>query len=102
LPEVVGDAGVFFDPRDVSAMAGAISRLLTDEAGRDELARRALERAARFTWAATARALLETFDGLDPAWTPRSPDRIFHRGQDHGRMHRDELRRQDPYQSQAS
>jgi glycosyltransferase involved in cell wall biosynthesis len=66
LPEVVGGAGVFFDPTDVDAMAGAIGRLLADPAERDRLAGAALERAAHFTWAEAARRLLACFDDLDP------------------------------------
>ena len=35
LPEVVGDAGLFFDPTDVAAIAGAIAAFLADPAARD-------------------------------------------------------------------
>lgn len=47
LPEVVGDAGVEFDPTDVAAMASAITTAID---GRDRLVPRGLERAARFSW----------------------------------------------------
>jgi glycosyltransferase involved in cell wall biosynthesis len=67
LPEVVGEAGVFFDPTDVGAMAGALSGLLADPSRRDRLAATALRRASEFTWAAAARALLGVFDELGPA-----------------------------------
>jgi glycosyltransferase involved in cell wall biosynthesis len=67
LPEVVGDAGLDFDPTDVAAMAGALGRLLADPALRDGLGRRALQRARRFSWTATARGLLDCFDEFDPA-----------------------------------
>ncbi len=53
LPEVLGDAAVLFEPTDVTAIAAGVSEAL-DRA--DELARRGPERAARFTWDATARA----------------------------------------------
>lgn len=71
LPEVVGDAGLFFDPTDVAQIAHALHRLLGDPAERDRLARRALRRAGRFTWAASARAMLACFDALDPTRTVR-------------------------------
>lgn len=64
LPEVVGEAGVFFNPRDVHAIAHAIRGLLGAPAWREELALRARERARRFTWAETARGLWEVFDGM--------------------------------------
>jgi glycosyltransferase involved in cell wall biosynthesis len=66
LPEVVGDGGTYFDPTDVAAIAAAIRRVLTDPQHRDDLARRAGQRAARFTWDASARALLDLFEELDP------------------------------------
>jgi glycosyltransferase involved in cell wall biosynthesis len=65
LPEVIGDAGLVFEPTDVPAMTAAISRLLLDQALRDELGQKALKRAQRFTWSATARALLACFDEFD-------------------------------------
>ena len=64
LPEVVGDAGRFFEPTDVDAIAGSIRRLLDDPADRDRLARRALERARLYTWDAAAAALWAEFDAL--------------------------------------
>jgi len=78
LPEVVGDAGVFFDPRDVEAMAGTIRRLLAHPAERDRLATRALGRSARFSWSSSARSLIECFEELDPGrrvGRPASPTR---------------------------
>jgi glycosyltransferase involved in cell wall biosynthesis len=64
LPEVVGDAGVYFDPIDVGSIAAAIGSLLNDQGCRELLARRAIQQAAFFTWDASARALLACFDEL--------------------------------------
>lgn len=66
LPEVVGDAGVFFDPTDVAAMARAIRNLLDDPAERDRLAGLALSRSRRFTWEAAAQSLLACFAEFEP------------------------------------
>jgi alpha-1,3-rhamnosyl/mannosyltransferase len=64
LPEVVGGAGLMFDPERTEDLAGATVRLLTEPGLRERLARAALERAARFSWAASAelteRAFLRT------------------------------------------
>ena len=65
LPEVVGDAGVYFDPTDVGSMAGVIRSFLSDNHARSAMARRARERAALFTWEASARALIACFDELE-------------------------------------
>lgn len=74
LPEVVGRAGMFFDPRDVGAIADAIRRLFADPAERDRLAGLARERAADFTWAEGARRLLADFEALGPsARKPTAP-----------------------------
>jgi len=64
LPEVVREGGVLLDPDDVDGMAAALVRLLTDDAFHAELRRRAIQRAARFTWEATAR---ETFAAYEKA-----------------------------------
>jgi glycosyltransferase involved in cell wall biosynthesis len=52
IPEVCGDAAVFFDPTDVDAMAAA---MLEADNRRDELREKGLSRAARYTWDETAR-----------------------------------------------
>ena len=64
LPEVIGEAGVYFDPTDVGSIAAAIGALLDEPGHRDALARLAHERARRFTWDASARGLLDCFDEL--------------------------------------
>jgi glycosyltransferase involved in cell wall biosynthesis len=58
LPEVAGDAALLVDPHDVDAIAEAMSRLVTDEALRAELARRGLANVRRFSWAKCARETL--------------------------------------------
>ncbi len=56
LPEVAGDAAVVVPPHDVPAMADALHRLAQDEALRERLRTAGRERAARYTWAASAMA----------------------------------------------
>jgi glycosyltransferase involved in cell wall biosynthesis len=56
LPEVVGEAGLLVPPTDLSALADAVVRVLTDPALRAQLRERGLVRAQRFTWERTARA----------------------------------------------
>jgi glycosyltransferase involved in cell wall biosynthesis len=64
LPEVVGDAGLFFEPTDVTDMARAIRRLLADPSGRETLAARALERSRIYDWNAAAGTLIREFEKL--------------------------------------
>jgi glycosyltransferase involved in cell wall biosynthesis len=62
LPEMAGDAAVYFDPRDVPDMAAALDRLVYDDALRSALSRGAIERAADFSWARTARQTLDVLE----------------------------------------
>lgn len=62
LAEVGGDAVVQVDPTDEQAIAAALACLLTDEPLRARLAAAGPERAARFTWEATARATLRALE----------------------------------------
>ena len=64
LPEVVGDAGIYFDPTEVGSISEAIQSVLNDQGYRNLLAMRAAQQAALFTWDASARALLACFDEL--------------------------------------
>lgn len=67
LPEVVGDAGIGFDPADVGAIGAALARVCGDQVLRSSLAARAVRRAGEHTWAGAARSLLAVFDELGPA-----------------------------------
>jgi len=62
IPEVCGDAALYFDPADVEQMALAIARLSEDADLRAELARRGLDRARLFTWSRTAKQTLQLFE----------------------------------------
>jgi glycosyltransferase involved in cell wall biosynthesis len=55
VPEVVGDAGVLVSAPDAGTLAQAISSIVTDPDRAAELRRRALARAALFSWTSTAR-----------------------------------------------
>lgn len=54
MPEVLGDSARYFDPLSVDSIAQAMSEVLGDAELRDELRRRSLENAARYTWAHSA------------------------------------------------
>lgn len=62
LPEVVGPAGVFFDPWDHDAMAAALLRVLEDARLRADLSAGGLRRAGLFTWSAAARDAVRLFE----------------------------------------
>lgn len=62
LPEVVGDAGILFAPRDAAALAQAVRRVLDDASLRQALRQKGIQRAAGFTWARTARETLAVYE----------------------------------------
>jgi glycosyltransferase involved in cell wall biosynthesis len=62
LPEVAGDAALLFDPESPAAIAGAIERLLADAELAERLRAAGRERASRFTWEATARGVLASYE----------------------------------------
>lgn len=64
LPEVAGDAALLVPPDDTDAAAKALAAILTDSALAARLAAAGIEQAKRFTWAASARGLLETYESL--------------------------------------
>ena len=63
LPEVIGSAGLFFDPLNVEEMATTIRSFLAHPTSREV----ALARASLFTWEAGAKALIEVFQSVAPS-----------------------------------
>ena len=73
LPEVAGDAALFFDPRRPEAIAGALERLLNEPDLRAALARRGEERVAALDTAGMASAYLDVFAAAARATDARGP-----------------------------
>jgi glycosyltransferase involved in cell wall biosynthesis len=61
LPEVAGDAGALFDPREPEHIAQTIWSVWTDKAKRREMRERGLDRAQFFTWDETARKTIDVY-----------------------------------------
>jgi glycosyltransferase involved in cell wall biosynthesis len=64
LPETGGDAAAYFDPRDAGDLAVAIRGIVEDQAWRERLSAAGRERAAEFSWEATARATIAVYEEL--------------------------------------
>jgi glycosyltransferase involved in cell wall biosynthesis len=64
LPEIAGDAALYFGPGSVDEMSLAMERLLTDEALRQQLVARGRERVKQFSWETCARATLDALRSL--------------------------------------
>jgi len=61
LPEIAGDAALYFDPNNIEDMASVLDYLLTHEEERKLLVARGKERVALFTWEETARKTLDVY-----------------------------------------
>ncbi len=63
LPEVAGDAALLVDAQDTGALTWALRRLLEDGTRRGIMQQKAVERARKFSWEASAAKLREIFEG---------------------------------------
>jgi glycosyltransferase involved in cell wall biosynthesis len=61
LPEVAGDAALYFDPERPDQIAAVLLRLLTDPSAAAELATRGVRHQRSFTWQRTAEATLRSY-----------------------------------------
>lgn len=61
-PEVCDGAALLVDPYDVTAIAAAMRKVLSDDTLRAQMIARGLERAKAFTWERCARQVLDVFD----------------------------------------
>lgn len=64
IPEVVGDAGLFFNPNNSHDIAEKINKLLMDENLRKELINKGRERVKNYSWENCARQILEIINSL--------------------------------------
>ncbi|WP_259312722.1 glycosyltransferase family 4 protein [Capillimicrobium parvum] len=72
LREVAGDAARRFDPERPGDIADAITAVLDDPAEADRLRAAGRAQAARFTWQATARATLDSYERTLAAFRSRA------------------------------
>ena len=74
IPEVCGDAAVYFNPYDVEAMAAALRWVAGDDALRNRLISAGRQRAEIFSWARSARCLLDAVTACSrPQRLPMKP-----------------------------
>ncbi len=64
LPEVMGEAGLFFDPGNPDDLREKLIGLLDDDEFREDLGRRSVQRAATFSWQQSAVQLLNVFNEM--------------------------------------
>ena len=64
IPEVVGDAGLFFDPNNEQQLLEQLQKIIDNSKFREELEVRSLARAQTFSWKKSATETLEVFTSL--------------------------------------
>lgn len=64
LPEVGGEAALYFDPRDVSAIADTMRRVLADDTLREQMRARGLAQVRQFSWIKAANELRRYFEHI--------------------------------------
>jgi glycosyltransferase involved in cell wall biosynthesis len=69
--EVVNEGGLLVDAYSVEEIAGAIRRVMSNDALHDDLARRGMQRAKAFTWSRCAEQTLEVYREAHQSWGAR-------------------------------
>jgi glycosyltransferase involved in cell wall biosynthesis len=64
LPEVAGDAAILLDPDNVSGFGQKIVDVLSNESLADEMSKKGLSQAAKFTWQRTAAETLAIYEEI--------------------------------------
>ena len=62
LPEVGGDACLYFDPTNMSDMTNKINKIINDENLRKDLIKKGLQRYKKFSWKKLAEQTLEVYE----------------------------------------
>ncbi|MDJ1179451.1 glycosyltransferase [Roseofilum sp. BLCC_M91] len=61
IPEVVGDAGLLFNPREIRELADLLILLLESPGERDRLIEKGYQRTKRFSWDRTAAETMNVY-----------------------------------------
>lgn len=64
IPEIAGDAAIYFDPYDTQEMADKIEKVLIDKALRETLIARGRERVEKYSWENSAKKLLNLLESV--------------------------------------
>lgn len=64
LPEVVGDAGIYFDPHDADELANILADLSNNNSLREQLISKGFARAKLFNWQKTASETVQVYRSL--------------------------------------
>jgi len=61
MPEILGEAAEYFDPKNVDDIAKSINKIISDHTLRQKLIKLGLEQVKKYDWATTAKKTLEVY-----------------------------------------
>ena len=64
LPEIVSESGIMVNPTQINSLTQVMRGVLSDDKLRNELIRRGLEQAKRFSWERAAEETLEVYNQM--------------------------------------
>lgn len=64
IPEILGDAPLYFDPYNVDDITKAITEVASDQKLRAELTKKGLEQVKKYNWNETAKKTLEVYKAV--------------------------------------
>lgn len=64
LPEVAGEAAYFIDPYDIDSIASGITKIMGNIDIREDLSRKGLEQAKKFSWKKTAEETIKVYNNV--------------------------------------
>jgi len=64
MPEVAGDAGVYFDPYDIESIASSMLKVIEDSDIRTKIIKSGLERAKKFSWMKVSKKMLSVYQSI--------------------------------------
>ena len=64
MPEILGDAALYFDPYNVNDMAKAMKKIVEDKDLQSDLSKAGLEQAKKYDWGLTAKKTLEVYKSV--------------------------------------
>ena len=62
IPEVVGDAGLLYDPNDVEGMIRGINLIMNDNNIKTEMIKKGIEQSSNFTWEKSVEKLVNVYN----------------------------------------
>ncbi|RKV92340.1 MAG: glycosyltransferase, partial [Candidatus Saccharimonas sp.] len=62
MPEILGDAAIYFDPLDIDDIASKIDTVITDKSLRNTLSKKGKQQVAKYSWRRMAEQTLQIYE----------------------------------------